>query len=318
MTTYIIRRLLQGMIVLVAVSILVFLLMRLLPSDPLQIYLSHSDIEKISPEAYQALKVKYGLDKPLLMQYLSWASNTLHGDFGESIYYNDKVDKLLLERLPVTGHLAILSVILSSILGVTAGTICALRRGSTLDTIITSAANFGVSIPIFWLGVLMIYLFGLYLGWLPIHGYTSPFNDFWMSTRQLVMPVICMAFTAMASKARQTRSSILEVIRQDYIRTAWSKGLRERTIVFRHILKNGLIPVVTLIGMNVSHIFGGSVLVETVFNIPGMGRLMVTSVFAQDYPVVQGCSLLFALIVVLVNIIVDITYGWLDPRIRYS
>jgi len=318
MTAYIIRRLIQGLIVIIAVSILVFLLMRLLPADPLQLYLAQNDIIKISPEDYQTLLVRFGLDKSLPMQYFDWISDILRGQFGDSLYYNESVGTLLLERLPVTAHLAILSIIIASVFGITAGVICALRRGGALDTFLTSAANFGISIPIFWLGVLMIYLFGLYLGLLPLHGYTSPFQDFWMSTRQLVMPVTCMAVTAMASKARQARSSILEVIRQDYIRTAWSKGLRERTIVVRHVLKNGLIPVVTLIGMQVSHIFGGSVLIETVFNIPGMGRLMVSSVFAQDYPVVQGCSLLFALIVVMVNLIVDISYGWLDPRIRYG
>lgn len=318
MTTYIIRRLMQALVVIILISLVIFLLMRLLPGNPLMLYVASNELNQISPEDYQNLLVKFGMDKPMPMQYFDWISNVIRGDLGESFSYNIKVNKLLAQRLPVTAHLSILALIFAVIFGVTAGLICALRRGGALDAAVTSLANFGISVPIFWMGVLLIYFFGLYLRWLPIQGYTSPFTNFWLSTRQLVMPVFCMAIAAMASKARLTRSSILEVIRQDYIRTAWAKGLRERVIVIKHVLKNGLIPVVTLIGMQVSQIFGGSVLIETVFNIPGMGRLMVSSVFNQDYPVVQGCTLLFAFIVVMVNLLVDISYGWLDPRVHYN
>jgi len=318
MTAYVIRRLLQSLIVICVVSILIFLLMRLLPGDPLSLYISKSEIEITSEEAYQALKVQFGLDKSLPQQYIHWISGILHGDFGISLLYGAKVSTLIAERFPVTAHLAILALILSSIIGISSGVICAIRRGGRMDTAVTSLANFGISVPIFWLGILMVYLFGLYLKWLPTMGYTSPLDDFGLSTKRLIMPVACMAVTALAAVTRQTRSSILEVVQQDYIRTAWSKGLRERIVVLRHILKNGLIPVITLTGMQISHIFGGSVLIEKVFNIPGMGRLMVDSVFAQDYPVVQGCTILFALIVVIVNLLVDISYGWFDPRIRYE
>jgi peptide/nickel transport system permease protein len=179
-------------------------------------------------------------------------------------------------------------------------------------------ANIGITIPVFWLGYLLIYTFGLKLGWLPIYGYTSPTKDFWLNTRQIIMPVICLAITGMAYTARQMRSAMLEVIRQDYIRTAWSKGLRERVVILKHALKNSLIPVITLMGIGVGLVFGGSVLVETVFAIPGIGRLLVSSVFAQDYQVVQSGTLVIAFIVILSNIIVDISYGWLDPRIRYG
>ncbi len=318
MTVYIIRRLIQALIVILVVSILIFLLMRLLPGDPLSLYIARNELEITSEETYHALLVQFGLDKPPLQQYFNWITNMIRGDFGISIIYSTKVSSLITERFPVTAHLAILAVIASTIFGITAGVICAVRRGGRLDTAVTSFANFGISVPIFWLGILMVYLFSLYLKWLPTMGYTSPFEDFGLSTKKLIMPVTCLAITALASVTRQTRSSILEVVQQDYIRTAWSKGLRERVIVLRHILKNGLIPVVTLLGMQVSHIFGGSVLIESVFNIPGMGRLMVNSVFAQDYPVVQGCTILFAVIVVVVNFFVDISYGWLDPRIRYG
>jgi peptide/nickel transport system permease protein len=164
----------------------------------------------------------------------------------------------------------------------------------------------------------MIYLFALYLGWLPVMGYTSPFENFTMSTKQLIMPVFTLSIFSLAGTTRQTRSSMLEVMRQDYIRTAWSKGLKERWIIIRHALKNGLIPVVTLSGISLGYILGGSVLIETVFNIPGMGRLAVTSVINQDYPYVQAVTLLIGAAIVIVNLIVDISYGWLDPRIRYG
>jgi peptide/nickel transport system permease protein len=173
-------------------------------------------------------------------------------------------------------------------------------------------------IPVFWLGLLLMYAFGLKLGWLPIAGYTSPFDNFWLSTKKAIMPVICESIVGLAYTARQMRSSMLEVIQQDYVRTAWSKGLNERVVILRHALKNSLIPVVTLLGIGVGIVFGGSVLVETIFAIPGIGRLMVTSIFAQDYVVIQSGCLVIATIIIMVNLLVDISYGWLDPRIRYG
>jgi peptide/nickel transport system permease protein len=287
MGTYIVRRLIEAVVVVSLVSVLIFLIMRLLPGDPLQLYISRNQLDGLTPEAAQALRVQFGLDKTLPMQYADWMGGLLHGDFGKSISYPSTVGKLMAERFPVTFYLGILAFIVSSILGILAGLVCALRRGGALDAIVTSVANFGISVPNFWLGILLIYLFGLYLGLLPTQGFTSPFQDFWLSARQLIMPVFCLSIFPIAGNARQTRSSILEIVRQDYIRTAWSKGLRERRIVLRHILKNGLIPVVTLIGMQVRFLFSGSVLIETVFNIPGVGRLLVSSIFAQDYQIVQ-------------------------------
>jgi peptide/nickel transport system permease protein len=318
MTAFISRRLIQSLFILILVSILIFLLMRLLPGDPLQLYMAENEIRQLSPEDYQILLAQFGLDKTLPRQYLDWLGDVFHGDLGTSIYYYDKINRLLAERLPVTIHIGALSLIISSFFGILAGFICAVRRGSKIDTLITSLANLGMTVPIFWLGILMIYFFGLYLRWLPIQGYISPFSDFWPSTKLLIMPVLCLSTGALASNTRQTRSSVLEIIRQDYIRTAWSKGLSERMVVIRHALKNSLIPVITLIGIQVAHILGGSVLVETVFNIPGMGRLMVQSVFAQDYPVVQSMSFIISAMVVLTNLVVDISYGWIDPRIRYN
>jgi peptide/nickel transport system permease protein len=318
LTTFIIRRLIQSILVIIIASIIVFLIMRLLPADPILLYTAKNQLDTLTPAQIQQLRVDFGLDKPLIMQYFDWSSKLIHGDFGTSFYSATKVESMILERLPITVHLGILSLILSSVLGILAGLVSALRRGTWLDTLVTSIANLGISIPVFWLGILMVYLFSLNLRWLPVHGYTSPFQDYWLSTRQLIMPVICLSLVPLASNTRQTRSSMLEIIHQDYIRTAWAKGLQERTIVIRHVLKNGLIPVITLIGLQVTYIIGGSVLIETVFNIPGMGRMMTEAVFSQDYPIVQGGCVIIALMVTLANFLVDISYGWFDPRIRYS
>ena len=318
MTAYIIRRLFMGVIVLTLVSLLVFTIMRLLPGDPLMLFVAESDIGSLSAEQMKGLQQEYGLDKPLFIQYIHWIWGVLSGDLGASIFYQSSVRHLIAERIPITLHLGVVSFIVSAIIGITSGVICAIRRGTWLDNLFTVIANMGITIPAFWVGILLIYLLALKLHWLPTYGYTSPFVDFGLNLKQLIMPVLCLSIFPIASLTRQTRSSMLEVIGQDYIRTAWAKGLRERMIIIRHTLKNAFIPVVTTMGMHVSFLFGGAVIVETVFNIPGMGRLMRDSVFGQDYQVVQGGVLIIALIVVLTNIIVDISYGWFDPRIRYG
>jgi peptide/nickel transport system permease protein len=318
MTAYITRRLLQGVIVLLLVTIFIFLVMRLLPGDPLMLYLGQSEIENISPESMAILKHQYGLDRPLPMQYINWIGGVVRGNLGVSIFLKEKVNTLIAERMPITIHLGILSMILSGILGITFGVVCALRRGKWIDTLFTLLANIGMTAPSFWVGIILIYFLALKLDWLPVCGYTSPFTDFSLSSRQVIMPVLCLSLFSLASLTRQTRSSTLEVVRQDYIRTAWAKGLRERVIVMRHIIKNSLIPVVTILGLQVGVIFGGSVLIETVFNIPGIGRLMKDAVFSHDYQIVQAGVLIISTMVVLFNLVVDISYGWFDPRIRYE
>ena len=265
-----------------------------------------------------SLRHEYGLDKPIMIQYVDWVGGIFRGNLGTSIYYHEDIGKLLGERFPITLHLGVAAFVVANVFGILLGVFAGIRRGTWIDTVSTTLANIGITVPVFWLGILMIFTLGLKLNWLPIYGYTSPFDNFWMSTKQAIMPVFCLAITGMAYTARQTRSAMLEVIRQDYIRTAWSKGLRERTIIIKHALKNSLIPVITLMGIGLGMVFGGAVLVETVFAIPGIGRLLVTSVFAQDYVVVQSGTLVIATIIVLSNLIVDISYGWLDPRIRYN
>jgi peptide/nickel transport system permease protein len=318
MTTYIIRRLILAIIVLFLVSVFVFLAMRLLPGDPILMYLSSQSVQEVTEEQLDLIRHQYGLDKTLPQQYLNWLGGIFQGDLGKSILNKSPVIDEILRRLPITLHIGILAFIVATIIGIPAGVLCAIRRGSWLDNLVTTFANIGITVPVFWLGIILIYVFALHFKWLPVMGYTSPFEDFWMSTKQIIMPVFCLAVGPLAGNARQARSSMLEVIGKDYIRTAWSKGLRERRIIIKHALKNGLLPVVTLSGMGVGGILGGAVLIEQVFNIPGMGRLAVTSVMNQDYPYVQAIALIMAASIVLSNLLVDISYGWLDPRVHYD
>jgi len=319
MTAYILRRLLGAIVVLLIVTLIVFFVMQLLPGDPLVIFLGQqAGSGSISQEQLEQLYIKYGLDKPLIVQYWNWISGVVQGNMGESIYYHDDVGGLLLQRFPVTLDLGIKSFILYNILGITLGMIAALRRGKWLDTFSTILSYIGVSVPVFWLGIVLIYIFGLKLDWFPIASYHLPWEDFVANIHESVLPVICLSLMGWAVIARQMRSSVLEVISQDYIRTAWSKGLTERAVVLKHMLKNSLIPVITLMGIGLGLMVGGQVVIEQVFAIPGVGRLLITSVFNQDYQVVQSATLIIAFVVIVVNLVVDISYGWFDPRIRYE
>ncbi len=317
MTTFIIRRLIQAVIVLILVTIIIFIAMRFV-GDPILLIVTEQELGEATEQQIADLRHQFGLDRSIIVQYFDWLGGVVRGDLGISIQKRTPVIDEIVRRVPITLHLGIIAFILSTIIGIPIGVICAVRRGTIIDTVLTVAANAGITVPSFWLGYLMMYFFAYYHRWLPVMGYTSPFEDFGMSTRQLIMPVICLCVFPLAAAVRQTRSSMLEVMRQDYIRTAWSKGLRERSIIIGHGLKNGLIPVLTLEGFSIGHILGGSVLIETVFNIPGMGRLAVSSVWTQDYPYVQAVSLIIAAMVILTNLLVDIAYGWLDPRIRYG
>ena len=318
MGTYILRRLLQMMLVLLVVTIFVFLMVRFLPGDPVLMYLSRQDMEAITQEQVDTIKHDLGLDRPIVVQYVSWVAKALTGDLGSSIIHRGKVLDDIKKRLPITMYIGGLAFMISIVIGIPIGVIAAMRRGTWVDNLLTSLGNIGITIPVFWLGILLIYFFGLKLHILPVYGYTSPFKNFWLSVQQMLMPVFCLSIPPIASAVRLTRSSMLEVLRQDYVRTAWSKGLRERVVITRHALKNGLIPVVALKGMTLASIVGGSVLIETVFSIPGMGRLAVEALFSQDYTVVQGVMLVSGIVVLGTNLIIDLSYGWLDPRIRYG
>jgi peptide/nickel transport system permease protein len=314
MIVYIIRRLIQSAVILFLITVIVFLVMHLLPGDPISLYTP----EILTPERRAELIKEYGLDQPLVIQYTGWMSHVLRGDLGRSSLQDCPVNELIARTLRKTIHVGSLALVLSIILGIPAGIVAARRRGKWQDTVATLFANIGICIPGFWLGVMMIYLFAFYLRVLPSHGYTSPLVDFGLSTKQLIMPVICLALFPIATLARQTRSSMLEVLRQDYIRTAWSKGLSERQVIIRHAVKNGLIPIITVIGLQVPRILSGAVVIETVFSIPGFGRLLTISALGKDYQTIQAGVLVAAAIVVLSNLVVDLCYGWLDPRIQYT
>jgi peptide/nickel transport system permease protein len=319
MVTYIIRRLLWGLVVIFLVSLIVFFSVRLLPGDPVLIFAAQMQSGgSITEEALEALRVEYGLDKPVPIQYLTWMKGVITGDLGKSIMYREDVGQLLRDRFPVTLYLGLIAIVVSTVFGIFFGLIAAVRRGKWIDSVVTFMSYIGLTIPVFLLALLLIYFFGLKLGWLPIAGYTSPFDDFWLSAKQSIMPVICLMVVPLAVTARQMRSSVLEVNNMDYVRTAWSKGLKEKVVVTRHILKNSMLPVVTMLGISIGLIFGGSVIIENMFAIPGVGRLLIGAVFGQDYVVIQGATLVIATVIIIVNLIVDISYGWLDPRIRYE
>lgn len=318
MLTYVVRRLFMGLITIILVTMIVFLVMHLLPGDPLSLFVSQADVSGLTPAQLDMIRHQYGLDKSLPEQYIDWLGGALHGNLGISIYYNTRVGVLISERIPITFTLGVVAFVVSATFGILFGVVSALRRGSWIDTLVTMLANIGITMPGFWLGILLIYFLSLTLHWLPTNGYVPFYNDFGAWVKHAIMPVICLSLFSIASLTRQTRSAMLEVVQQDYIRTAWAKGLKERLIISRHTIKNALIPVITIMGMQVGMIFGGSVLIETVFNIPGVGRLMAQSVSLKDFQIVQGGVLIISAVVVLTNLIVDISYGWLDPRIRYD
>jgi len=314
LVAFIIRRLILTAVVVIIVSFISFLLIHIMPGDPAAAMLGLD----ARPEQIQALRHELWLDRPFLVQYIHWIDNLVHGDLGDSLMYRDPISSVLAQRLPITLYLAFLAFILSNILGITLGTICAVKRGGVLDQLLSVAANIGIAIPVFWLGLLGIYFFGYRLGWLPLQGWTSPFDNFVLSLKQSIMPVVLLAVPGIAMMTRQSRSSMLEVIRQDYIRTAFAKGLKERIVILRHALKNSLIPVITLMGLQLRVLIGAPVLVETVFNIPGIGRMLVLGAFNKDFLVVQAGVLIIGTIVCLTNLLVDVSYGWLDPRVRFQ
>jgi peptide/nickel transport system permease protein len=318
MIAYLLRRIVQAVVVVILASFLVFGMMHWLPGDPILMYMTSDQYHQHTTAEIEEMRHEYGLDRPVLVQYGEWLKNVLTGDFGKSIVRGTSVADELSRALPVTIYYGLVAFIFAHLIGVPLGILCAIRRGKWPDTVFTALANIGMTVPVFWLGVMLIYVFCLRLPWLPVGGYTSPFTDLGTSLKQLMLPAFCLALGPLAGCTRQTRSAMLDIIHQDYIRTAWAKGLGERRVVVRHVIKNGILPVVTLGGMAVPMVLGGSVLVENVFNVPGMGRLATTALFTKDYAVVQGVVLVIAIIVVFVNLIVDISYGYLDPRVRVS
>ncbi len=306
MTRYIIRRVLYTIPVMLVVSFVVFGILHIAPGDPARLLAG----EDARPEDVAIVRANYGLDQPLYIQYGVWLGNVLRGDFGRSIVTRRPVLDEVKARLPSTIELAFASLLIAIVAGMVAGVISATRQYSLLDHATMVLALLGISMPVFWLGIMLIFFFAVDLRWFPTGG-TGTFQ-------QLVLPSVTLGAASMAIIARMTRSSMLEVIRQDYIRTARAKGLAEQIVMLRHALKNALIPVVTVIGLQFGYLLAGAVLTETVFSRPGLGRLLVTSITSRDFPVVQGTLMMLSISFVLINLLVDVLYGYLDPRIRYD
>lgn len=318
MRDYIIRRLLLLVPIMLGVSFLTFAMFRIIPGDAAVLQCGFG----CTPEVVEELRHDLGLDRPWYVQYGDWVWGVVQGDFGESITESGlSVTTDLKRRLPITAEILIMSIILSVVLGIPPGVLSAIRPGTPLDFMARVVSVLGLSIPNFWLGILII-TFGLsWFGWTPPQfgrGYVPFFDDPWVNLQQFFFPSLVLAVGIAAGIMRLTRSSMLEVLRNDYIRTAWSKGLRERTVVIRHALKNALIPVVTVVGLSIGALIGGTVLVETVFALNGVGFWVVSSVIRRDIFVVMSLTLIFAITYVLANLIVDLLYAWLDPRIRYA
>ncbi len=314
MLAYIIRRLLLLVPVLLLVGVIVFTLMHLTPGDPASIMLGREATE----EQKEALRERLGLNEPVPVQFVNWFGNALRLDFGESLFIGKPVTEALLERAEPTGLLALYALTLSVMLAVPAGVFAAVRANSLLDRTLMMLSVSGVAIPSFFLGILLILLFAVVLGWLPSGGYVDIGEDPVQHFKYMALPTIALGFSAAGLLARVVRSTMLDVLNEDYVRTAFAKGLRERPVIVRHAFRNALIPVLTIIGISFASMLGGAVVIETVFNIPGMGRLLVQSVTRRDIPVVQGAVMTVAALEILVMLALDVLYVYVDPRIRYG
>jgi len=306
-----------GMVgVLLIVTIMLFLLMSFVPGDPITARYG-MDGSSLDAEQEAALRKEYGLDQPLPVQYMSWVRALLAGDLGDSIQQRRAVTAILKERVPVTLQISGFALLLSVVLALPLGVVAAVKHNSAWDRLVSGLALAGVAMPAFWLGLLLLILFSVKLAWFPVTGFTRVTTDPLEALRSSFLPALTGALggtTAMI--LRQLRAGLIDVMRQDYIRTARAKGVRPRTVVLRHGVRNAMLPTVTVVGLATAHLLGGSVVIERVFNIPGMGRLIIDAMNARDYPVVQGVVLVITIFVVLVNLATDLTYAYLDPRIR--
>lgn len=308
------RRIAYSLVVLIGVLIVVFALVQLVPGDPVRIALG----TRYTPEAYEALRSASGLDRPLIVQFFNYLGNALTGDLGVSFRNGDPVTTTLLDRLPATVSLGLVGIVFALLIAVPAGIWAALREGRVSDAIVRVSSQFGVSVPDFWLGILLIALFSSTLGWLPTSGYRPLFDDPVGWLRHIVLPGLTVGLVAAAIMTRYIRSAVLEVASMGYVRTARSKGLAPRVVTLRHTVRNALIPVLTITGIQLATILGGVIVVEVVFAWPGLGRLVYNAVAARDYPLIQGAVLLMAALFLLINLIVDALYAVADPRIRLS
>jgi len=313
MFTYVLRRLLATIPVMLIVAVFVFLMLRLTPSDPAAIIAG----DNANTEQVAEIRKRLGLDQPILTQFVIWMGKTLQGDFGESFFFKKQVAELIFDRLEPTLSLAFFTLVLAVIIAIPMGVVAAYRHGGWLDRIVMGFSVLGFSVPVFVIGYVLIYIFAIELNWLPVQGYQRLAQGVGGWLQRLILPSITLSVIYIALIARITRTSVLEVMNEEYIRTARAKGQTELKVLTRHALANAAVPIVTVIGLGVALLIGGVVVTESVYTIPGLGRLTVDAVLARDYPTIQAVILLFSLAYVLINLAVDLAYTFLDPRIRY-
>lgn len=313
---YILQRLLLGLVSLWGLTILVFVFLRAIPGDTAVLILGPDSAA--SEADVQALREDLGLDDPLPVQYLRWVGDLLTGDFGESLFTGRSVGEEVSSRVETTLELAVLALIISIVVGVSSGTAAAVWRGKGREQVIRSASLLGLAIPNFWLGTMVVVYFAKWFGWIPPISHTSVFSDPVTNLQQFFIPATVVGLGLAASLSRLSRSAVLEVLREDYVRTARAKGLAARVVLLRHTLRGSLVPIISLIAIQLGAVIAGTVVIENVFNLPGMGRLLLDSISRKDYPMVQGIILLYGIFIVGVNIATDVAYGLIDPRIRLS
>lgn len=313
MFNYFIRRLLTAIPVMLVVALSVFLLLRLAPGDPATIIAG----DMANPEQVANIRRAMGLDQPILSQFLLWIGNLLHGDFGTSLISQTAVTSMITQRLEPTASLAVAAILITVLIAVPLGVIAAWRQGSWIDNLVMSSSVVGFSVPVFVIAYLLIQVFAIELRWLPVQGFRGLDKGLGEFLSRLILPALTLASVYIALIARMTRASMLEVLREDYIRTARAKGLSQRVVLFRHALRNAAVPILTVVGAGFALMVSGVVVTESVFNIPGLGRLIVDAVLARDYPVIQALILLTAGLYVVINLLIDLSYAITDPRIRY-
>ena len=313
MIEYIVRRLIFGILVLLIMTTFIFVIMRAVPGDVVTLQLANSGA---TTEQMDALKAEMGLDKSVLGQLVDWGKAAVQGDLGNSLWSGKEVSQIILERLPVTIQLAIMSIVLAIIIGIPIGVISAVKQNTFIDHFLKVISIGGLSIPNFWLGLILLTILSLVLNWIPPLGYQSFAANPIVNLQQMFLPAICLAITLSASIVRMTRSAVLEVLHSEFIRTVRAKGAKEGIVIFKHALRNSLVSVITLIGLQIGYLLGGTVVLESIFALPGLGSLIFESVLVRDYPIVQSTVLVFGAMFLLVNLMVDVMYGWVDPRIR--
>jgi peptide/nickel transport system permease protein len=316
MRTYLVKRLVIAAVTLLGMSVVIFVLIRLAPGNITDIIFDSAGY--VDEADRKRLEVELGVDQPVPVQYARWLGDFVQGNLGKSYRYDLPAWQVIKPRLPVTLELAVLALAFSVLLGVPAGVLSAVRRGRTLDYVLRVLSLAGLSMPSFWLGMIVILLLVRSLGLIPSMTYVSPFDDLRANVFQFLLPALAVGYRSSALIMRITRSAMLEVLREDYIRTAWAKGQRETLVVCRHALRNASLPVITLVGIEFAFLIGGLIVTETVFNLPGVARYLVDAIQFRDYPIVQNLAMLIAVVVVLANLAVDLVYTWLDPRIKYG